>query len=73
VTDESIFAAALAIPDLSERAAYLNRACAGDTGLRREIEELLQAHAASNPLDQPPPEFEATGGYVPAAGGAAGT
>src|SRR5438270_9571010 len=67
VTDESVFAAALAIPDPGERAAYLDRACAGDPGLRRDVEALLKAHAASNPLDQPPPPFEGTGPYVPAA------
>ena len=54
MTDESIFAAALAIPSPSARAAYLDRACAGQPALRREIEELLAAHAADNLLDRPP-------------------
>jgi serine/threonine protein kinase/WD40 repeat protein len=65
VTDESIFAAALAIADPAERSAYLDRACAGNADLRREVEGLLKAHAASNPLDQPPRPFEGTGPYVP--------
>jgi hypothetical protein len=56
VTDESIFAAALAIPDPAGRAAFLDRACAGRPELRREVEELLAA--ADNPLDRPPAELE---------------
>jgi hypothetical protein len=43
MTDESIFAAALAICNPSARAAYLDRACAADPGLRRQVEELLAA------------------------------
>jgi serine/threonine protein kinase len=65
MSDESIFAAALAIPDPAERAAYLDHACAGEADLRREVEELLAAHAASSPLDRPPHPVEATGPYVP--------
>jgi serine/threonine protein kinase len=65
VTDESIFAAALALPSPSERAAYLDRACAGDPALRREVEGLLAAHAASNPLDGPPAHLGRTGAYEP--------
>ncbi len=67
MTDESIFAAALAIPSPSERAAYLDRACAGQPALRREVEELLAAHAADNPLDRPPADLGRTGPYQPAA------
>src|SRR5262245_7298924 len=50
----------------SERAAYLDRACAGRPALRREVEELLAAHAADNPLDRPPADLARTGAYVPA-------
>ena len=52
MSDESIFAAALAIADHGERAAFLDRVCAGKPALRIDIDELLQAHAASSPLDQ---------------------
>src|SRR5262245_52332533 len=50
--DESIFSAALALPE-SDRAAYLDRACAGNPALRRDVEAQLAARAASNPLDRP--------------------
>jgi hypothetical protein len=54
VTDESVFAAALAIRDPAGRAAYLDRACAGNPALRREVEELLAADAAPGAfLDRP--------------------
>jgi hypothetical protein len=66
VTEESIFAAALAIPSPSARAAYLDRACAGRPALRKEVEELLAAHAADNPLDRPPAALGRTGAYEPA-------
>ncbi len=46
VTDESIFAAALTLPSPFERAAYLDRACAGQPTFRREVEELLAAHSS---------------------------
>jgi serine/threonine protein kinase len=65
VTDESIFAAALAIPDHARRAEYLDRVCAGRPDLRLEIGELLAAHAADNPLDRPPADLGRTGAYEP--------
>src|SRR5262245_52867815 len=43
VTDESIFAVALAIADLAERAAYLDAACAGYAEVRLEVEALAAA------------------------------
>ncbi len=67
MTDESIFAGALAIGDPADRAAYLDRACAADLGLRRQVEELLAAHAADNPLDRPPADLGRTGAYEPPA------
>jgi serine/threonine protein kinase len=66
VTDESIFAAAIAIPSPDQRSAYLDRACAGNPALRREVEELLGAHAANNPLDSPLRDVSATGAFTPA-------
>jgi serine/threonine protein kinase/tetratricopeptide (TPR) repeat protein len=68
VTDESVFAAALAIPSPADRAAFLDRACACNPALRREVEELLAAHAADNPLDRPPADLARTGAYVPGDG-----
>lgn len=65
MTDESLFAAALAIPNSAQRAAFLDHACAGQPALRREIEELLAAHVADNPLDRPPPDLIKTGAYEP--------
>ena len=63
MTDESVFAAALAIPRPADRAAYLEKACAGNPQLRREVEALLSAHAADNPLDRPPADLAVTGDY----------
>src|SRR5258708_3176444 len=40
---KSIFGAALDIPDARERRAYLDSACAGDSAVRAEIDELLKA------------------------------
>jgi len=54
MNDESIFAAALDIPNPSKRAEYLDQACAGNPDLRQEVEQLLAAHAGANPLDRPP-------------------
>jgi serine/threonine protein kinase/type IV secretory pathway VirB2 component (pilin) len=41
---EQIFAEALELRSLSERQRFLERACAGDTQLRRDVETLLHAH-----------------------------
>ena len=65
MTDESVFAAALAIPSPADRAAYLARACADKPALRAEVEARLAAHAAANPRDPPPADLGATGGYEP--------
>src|SRR5262245_20481652 len=69
MTDESVFAAALAIPRPADRAAYLERACAGNPALRREVEALLSAHAADNPLDRPPADLAPTGDHHAAGAG----
>jgi serine/threonine protein kinase len=50
---DALFDEALERP-LAERAAFLDAACVGDTGLRREVERLLAADArASRFLEQP--------------------
>ena len=57
----SIFLAALDIADPAERAAYLDRACGGDAGLRGQVEDLLQGPpAARRFLEQPAPALVAT-------------
>jgi tRNA A-37 threonylcarbamoyl transferase component Bud32 len=44
MTDRDLFIAALDKPDPAERAAFLDRACAGDAELRRRVAVLLRAH-----------------------------
>jgi non-specific serine/threonine protein kinase/serine/threonine-protein kinase len=58
VTDESLFTAALALP-AAERAAFLAANCP-DPAVRRQVEELLSAADASNPLDHRPVDVEKT-------------
>jgi tetratricopeptide (TPR) repeat protein len=48
--EESIFAQALDIPSAAERAAFLDRACAGNPAVRAEVEALLRAHERSGDL-----------------------
>jgi WD40 repeat protein/serine/threonine protein kinase len=43
----TIFVEALEIEDVEQRAAFLAQACGADSALRREVEELIQAHAAA--------------------------
>ncbi|HEY1376211.1 MAG TPA: hypothetical protein VGF55_05425, partial [Gemmataceae bacterium] len=43
MTEGELFIAALPIGDLAERAAYLDRACAGDPALRQRVDALLAA------------------------------
>ncbi|HUR55506.1 MAG TPA: hypothetical protein VMZ71_15330, partial [Gemmataceae bacterium] len=44
MNEDSIFVGALQIPEPDARAAFLDRACAGNTDLRQSVELLLQAH-----------------------------
>jgi serine/threonine protein kinase/WD40 repeat protein len=62
MTDDSIFSAALAIGSPAERAAFLDRVCV-NPALRKEIDELLAAHAASNLQDRPPVDLARTGAF----------
>src|SRR5262249_40801495 len=51
---EQIFAAALEMTDPPARCQYLDRVCAGNVTLRREVESLLTAHVqAGNFLESP--------------------
>ncbi len=45
---KAIFTEALRLPEGPERAAYLDRACGGDAGLRLRVEALLAAHARAD-------------------------
>jgi serine/threonine protein kinase/Flp pilus assembly protein TadD len=60
VSEESVFAEALEIEDLQERAAFLDRACAGDPALRKSVQSLLSAYGAGQFLEPPVPAAAAT-------------
>ena len=64
---ESLFADALGLAGAAERAAYLDRACAGEAALRGHVEALLRAHErAGHLLDRPAPgDPEQTRPYIP--------
>ena len=51
--EESVFAEALARSDPQERAAFLDRACAGNAALRASVESLLAAYDAGSFLESP--------------------
>ena len=51
--DEALFEAALNCRTPAERAAYLDQACAGQPGLRRQLEALLAAHDRSGAFLEP--------------------
>jgi serine/threonine protein kinase/formylglycine-generating enzyme required for sulfatase activity len=44
MTERDIFLAAIELPDLAERAAYIEKVCAGDATLRGRVEGLLRSH-----------------------------
>jgi serine/threonine protein kinase/tetratricopeptide (TPR) repeat protein len=59
--EESIFIEALEKADPAERAAFLDRACAGDEALRQRIERLLARHGQPDSfLDAPATDAGAT-------------
>src|SRR5262245_13666654 len=66
MSEETLFHEALA-KSSAERAAFLDAACTGQPELRRAVEALLAAHAASGDmLDQPAlAKPDATGPYTP--------
>ncbi len=47
INEETILEEALSLHSREERAAFLERACAGDAALRSEIEALIEAHEAA--------------------------
>jgi serine/threonine protein kinase/regulator of sirC expression with transglutaminase-like and TPR domain len=52
--EQAIFIEALEMEDPAERAAFLCRACAGDTALRARIERLLQRHETAGQFLESP-------------------
>jgi serine/threonine protein kinase/tetratricopeptide (TPR) repeat protein len=59
--EQSLFIEALEKEDPAERAAFLERACAGDAALRRRIERLLARHEqGGNFLEAPSPGLVST-------------
>src|SRR5204862_5080848 len=66
--DVMIFAEALDLP-LSERAAHLNRACAGDEKLRQRVEGLLLTHDQAGGFLERPPAAMAIGSRLGASAG----
>jgi tetratricopeptide (TPR) repeat protein len=58
--EESVFAEALEIEDLQARAAFLDRACAGNPALRKSVQSLLSAYGAGQFLELPAPVPNAT-------------
>jgi serine/threonine protein kinase/Tfp pilus assembly protein PilF len=64
--EQTLFIEALEKEDPAERAAFLDRACAGDVALRQRIERLLQRHKeADSLLDRPAVAPAVTGEYTP--------
>ena len=58
---DDIFLAALERESAEERFAYLEAACAGNPGLRRRVERLLEAQAKGGSfLEAPAPEIRPT-------------
>ena len=51
--EQALFEAALQIADPGDRELFLDQSCAGDSGLRQEINKLLAAHARSDRLFSP--------------------
>src|ERR1700722_1164717 len=63
---EQLFHAAAELQDPAQRGAFLDAACAGNTKLRAEIEELLRHDdEAGSFLDKPVVAGELTGAYAP--------
>jgi serine/threonine protein kinase/tetratricopeptide (TPR) repeat protein len=66
MNERDLFMAAVQIGDAAERAAYLDRACTGETALRQRVEALLAAFAqAGSFLQQPAGEPRATSDVSP--------
>ncbi len=64
MSEETLFAEALARTDPAERAAFLEQACGGDVALRQRMEALLQSHEQAGSF-RDKPAAEATSDVVP--------
>lgn len=64
MSEESVVAAARPITDRAARVNDLDRVCAADPALRRDVEAPLTADAASNPLNRPPADLARTRTFV---------
>ena len=73
MTEETLFTEALEVADPAARAAFLDRACAGDPALRGRIERLLAQHAEAGSFLGRPAPLPATGAQDAPAGGPTGT
>jgi serine/threonine protein kinase/Flp pilus assembly protein TadD len=61
MNERSVFLEALEIDDAMERAAFLERACAGDPDLRVEVERLLSVHLRDGSfLERPAADLDET-------------
>jgi serine/threonine protein kinase/Tfp pilus assembly protein PilF len=68
MSERDVFIAALQREDPARRQAYLDEVCAGQPGLRRQVEQLLRLHAgAGSFLEKPAAEAPATGAFPDAA------
>jgi len=56
----TVFTAARGLPPGSDRATYLDRACAGAAVMRAEVEALLRAHEHANGFLEPPEHLRPT-------------
>jgi eukaryotic-like serine/threonine-protein kinase len=61
---KSIFAEAAEIASPEDRAAYLDRACGGDAGLRRKVDDLLRASEADGRYLKESPALDFSDGTV---------
>src|SRR5205085_8485142 len=68
MTERDVFIAALQQHDPARRRAYLDRACARQPDLRRQVEHLLRLHeGAGSFLEKPAAEAPPTGAFPGAA------
>src|SRR5262245_32292181 len=64
MSERDIFIAALQQKDPAQRQTYLDEACAGQPGLRQQVEHLLRLHeGAGSFLEQPAAASPATGPF----------
>ena len=68
MSERSLFLEALGITAPAERAAFLDRACAGDADLRRGVEGLLAANDRPGTFMRPPAGGDATAEHRPSEG-----